>query len=324
LVKRLLVPSLLLLGLCLSGAAIAAADPPPFTITPGGPIRAGVPYTFTAADGNPADSWDLDGDGVPDKTGSEVTWAYRQPGPVVVTLNGKDGLTAQLQIQVLGAPADFSVYPPNPVVGQPVQFVYTAREATSSIDWDLNADGVFGDVKGAVATETFTSPGTYDISLQVTDIEDPPARTSSTQLIRVLPAGPTTTQGRQLRLMSPFPIVRITGKVLRAGALIKSLTVQTPYGATVRVRCHGRGCPFRRTSRTLAIVGKAKLPSRTLRVRKLYGRRLGAGASIKVLVSRPGEVGKYTHFVIRRRRPPRRTDACLLPGSTKPVECPSS
>jgi hypothetical protein len=89
------------------------------------------------------------------------------------------------------------------------------------------------------------------------------------------------------------------------------------------VRCRGRGCPFRRTSRTLARAG-AKGPARTVRIKKLERRLLHGGASVKVLVSRQGEIGKYTRFKIRRSKPPLRTDLCLSPGSTAPVECPSS
>jgi hypothetical protein len=124
--------------------------------------------------------------------------------------------------------------------------------------------------------------------------------------------------------MSPFPVVRITGKVSKKGARIKRLTVRAPYGATVRIRCRGKGCPFRRTSRTLAAAGKAKTPSKTVRIKRLEHRLLRGGASVKVFVSRQGELGKYTRFLIRKSKPPRRTDLCLEPGATEPSECPAS
>jgi hypothetical protein len=124
--------------------------------------------------------------------------------------------------------------------------------------------------------------------------------------------------------MSPFPVVRITGKVSRKGAWIKRLSIRAPYGSTVTVRCRGRGCPFRRATRTLALVGRAKTPSKTVTIRKLARRLLHGGASVKVLVTRQGEIGKYTRFKIRRGRAPVRTDLCLAPGSTAPSECPSS
>jgi hypothetical protein len=124
--------------------------------------------------------------------------------------------------------------------------------------------------------------------------------------------------------MSPFPVVRITGKVTKKGARIKRLTVRAPYGSTVAVRCRGRSCPFRRSNRKVTLTGSAKGPAKTVRVRRLEHRLLRGGASIKVLVSRPGEIGKYTRFRIRGGQPPVRSDMCLTPGSTVPKECPSS
>jgi hypothetical protein len=128
----------------------------------------------------------------------------------------------------------------------------------------------------------------------------------------------------QFRLMSPFPVVRITGKVTRKGARIKRLTVRAPNGSTVAVRCRSRSCPFHRTNLKVALSGSAKAPAKTIRVRKLEHKLLRNGASIKVLVSKPGEIGKYTRFRIRGGKPPVRSDQCLTPGSTVPKECPSS
>jgi PKD domain len=316
--------------LCCCGilaAALLAAQPahadPVIGVTPG-PFKTGATITFNASPGNPSDVWDLDGDGVPDKTGSPVTWAYPQPGPVTVTVSGPDG-TATAAIQLIGPSASFASFPAAPVPGEPVQFVYSSHEATDSMEWDLNGDGVFDDAKGPLATKTFPLPGTYAVSLRVTGIEEPPpARSTTTQLIRVAPPlGPVRAGAVQARLISPFPVVRITGKVMRNGAQIKSLTIRAPYGATVKVRCSGRGCPFRRTTRTLALAGKSKTHSKTVRIKKLEHHLLRRGASIKVFVSRRGEYGKYTRFLIRRGKPPRRTDLCLAPGTSQPTECPS-
>jgi PKD repeat protein len=244
---------------------------------------------------------------------------------VTVTVQAEGGDQGALPLTVLGPNAAFQTFPATPIAGQPVQFVYTPTEPIEAIGWDLNGDGVFDDGTGQIATTTFAQPGVHAVSLQVSDIQEPPARSTTTQLVRVVaPAGPVRAGAAAARLMSPFPVVRITGKVSRKGALIKRLSVRAPYGSTVSVRCRGRGCPFRRATRTLALAGRAKTPSKTVTIRKLARRLLRGGASVKVLVTRQGEIGKYTRFKIRRGKAPLRTDLCLAPGSTAPSECPNS
>jgi hypothetical protein len=41
------------------------------------------------------------------------------------------------------------------------------------------------------------------------------------------------------------------------------------------------------------------------------------------LVTKVSTIGKYTRFKIRSRKPPIRSDRCLMPGSSKPVDCPT-
>jgi hypothetical protein len=327
-VKRLLllVCATLVFAL-LPTAGAAAAD---FTITPSMVqldgrivVKSGNTITFEAAPGDPGDSWDLNGDGVSgDMVGSPVQWVYSGPGPVAVTLNAPDG-PVQKVIQVEGPSAEFVSFPAAPVAGESVTFAYSG--GVDAIEWDLNGDHTFGDANGPVATTSFATPGIYAVSLRVTDVESPPARSTSTHLIRVGAAPATKLGGPSApRLMSPFPVVRITGKVSKKGARIKRLTIRAPFGATINIRCRGKGCPFRKTSRTLALAGKVKSPSTTIRIKRLEGRFLRGGASIKVLVSRHGEVGKYTKFRIRKGKPPVRTDLCVAPTSTEPNECPAS
>jgi PKD repeat protein len=310
-------------------AGAAAAD---FSVMPstsvGGvtTVKTGTLLTFEAQPAaDTSDSWDLDGNGVAgDQMGSPVTWAYTTPGPVTITLNAPDGSVTRA-IQVLGPAADFHTSPATPVVGQPVSFVYSQRQDVAAIEWDLNGDETFADAFGPVAGRTFPAPGTYAVSLRVTNLDDPPARSTSTQLISVVPP-PALRSGVPvpLRLMSPFPVVRITGKVTKRGARIKRLTVRAPDRATVAVRCRGRSCPFRRTNQTVKLAATSESPSKTVRVKQLERRLLRGGTSIKVLVSRQGEVGKYTRFKIRSGKSPIRDDSCLTPGSTAPKECPSS
>jgi hypothetical protein len=323
--SRLLSGCGLLALTLICGVQAAYADPPAIGVSPPPPVKTGIPLTFSASPENSAYAWDLDGDGVTDKQGSSVTWGYRTPGPVTVTVQAEGGDQGKLPLTVLGPNASFQIFPPAPITGQPIQFVYTPTEPIEALGWDLNGDGTFDDAKGQIAAATFAQPGVHAVSLQVTDIQEPPARSTSTQLVRVAaPAGPVRPSAAPARLMSPFPVVRITGKVSRRGARIKRLSVRAPYGSTVSVRCRGRGCPFRRSNRTLALAGRAKTPSKTVTIRRLARRLLHGGATVKVLVTRQGEIGKYTRFRIRRGKAPLRTDLCLPPGAAEPSECPSS
>jgi hypothetical protein len=313
------------------GVPNAWADPA-FTIDPPSPFT-GESVTFTYA-GAPTErvAWDLNGDGVfDDSFKPQVSRTYTARGIFTIGLQVTDpitGVSTGFQTLAVDGPlTNFVSFPDVPVPGQQITFVYSPVSPVdpSDVRWDLDGDGKFDDGTGPTAFRTFPVAGTYPVSLRVRD-QTTGAVSTGTQLITVAPLGTPVTKAtgpNVLHLMTPFPVVRITGKVSRKGARIKRLTVRAPYGATVLVRCRGRGCPFKRTSMTLARAG-AKTPSATLRVRKLERRLLRGGASVKVLVSRKGEIGKYTAFRIRTAKPPLRTDLCLSPGASAPSECPSS
>ncbi len=341
--RRWLLSVAPLLAAVLASWSSAWADPT-FTISPN-PALTGYEngneqvnvVSFTYQEGpSQQEAWDLDGDGLfDDHYGPTASRTYPARGTVTIGLQVTDTSggttkvsTGYMPLQINGPATDFHVFPATPTTGQQVTFAYSPVDPvdpSTGIHWDLNGDGVFDDSAGATAIETFAVPGTYPVSLRVTD-QTTGAVSTGMQPITVGPASPParSTGGKpQLRLMSPFPIVRITGKVTGKGAVIKRLTIRAPFGSTVVITCRGHGCPFRRSSRTLALAG-SKMPSRTVRVKKLERRLLRAGASLKVLVSRAGEIGKYTRFKIRKGKTPLRTDLCLLPGSNAPKECPSS
>jgi hypothetical protein len=310
----------------------AWADPV-FTISDN-PALTGNAVSFSYSPGpTEQEAWDLNGDGLFDNAfGKDASGTYNARGIVTIGLQVTDQATGTVstgfaQLQVNGPPTDFVVFPHQPVPGQQVTFAYSPVDPIDPGDglrWDLDGDGKFNDGEGPTAFRVFPVAGTYRVSLRVKDSTSD-AVSTGTQLITIAAPGTVAKVAgpNLLRLMTPFPVVRITGKVSRKGARIKRLTVRAPYGSTVVVRCRGRGCPFKRTSRTLAGAG-AKTPSATIRVRKLERRLLRPGATVKVLVSRKGEIGKYTAFRIRTGRPPLRTDLCLSPGASAASECPSS
>jgi hypothetical protein len=172
--------------------------------------------------------------------------------------------------------------------------------------WDLDGDGAFDDGQGSTAAVTFPTAGAHPVGLLVTD-RDGAANFASH----------TITVGEPVaQFITPFPVVRVVGKVGARGTRIKEIVLRVPAGAHVDIRCSGGGCPP--TARS----GGARV-ARTMRVRRFARRVLRPGATVRIWVTKAGEIGKYTRFRIRRGKSPLRVDRCLPPGSRRPVRCGS-
>jgi hypothetical protein len=176
--------------------------------------------------------------------------------------------------------------------------------------WDLDGDGAFDDGAGAVAAHVYPGAGAFGVRLLVTDSDR--AEVLAERVVEIRP--------RPTAFLSPFPVVRLAGSQTATGAWIRRLTVQVPPGSRVEVRCRGRGCKRRRQTRLAPAGPAARL--RVLRFRR-FERRLGARAVLEIFVTKPGTVGKYTRYLIRKGAPPRRTDRCLPPGAKRPSRCPA-
>ena len=120
-------------------------------------------------------------------------------------------------------------------------------------------------------------------------------------------------------LLVPFPIVLIEGSYTRRGVRVRRLSVQAPPGARTRIVCLARRCPRRgiRQSR-IASAG----PLRAVRFKR-FQRRFSAGASISIYITKPGKIGKYTRFKVRKAKPPTRMDACVAGTARRPSACPT-
>ncbi len=143
--------------------------------------------------------WDFDGDGVMDATGQTAFYSFAAPGVYHVRLVVTDNQGAsddEVKTVVVAAPnqppvAQFTISPSPAVVGAPVTF-----NASSSYDpdgfiveyrWDLNGDGTV-DATGQVVSYTYFAPGTYQVTLYVTD--NAGATAQSTQTLQVAVPGP--------------------------------------------------------------------------------------------------------------------------------------
>ena len=287
-----------------AGHAAAVAS---FTYSPAAPLTGEVVTFSSLSTGTiTSEAWDLDGGGnCDDALGAQAQRSFPTPGSYTVRLcvNG-DEATQQQTIQVADRPpfASIGYAPLHPVTGQTVTLTSTSVDPDGPITdqaWGFGDDGVADDANGVTATRTWSAPGVYPVFLHVTDGFG--LAGDAIAWIRVT--------RRPAELLSPFPIVRLIGRVTGSGAVISSLVVQAPPGARVAVRCHGDDCPYRRA---------AARASGSVRFRRLQ-RPLEAGTVIAVLVTKRGTIGKYTRFRVRRGERPARLDRCLKPGARKPA-----
>jgi hypothetical protein len=240
---------------------------------------------------------------------------------------GNTGTSTPVTFNVSATPgpplpaASFKWFPQAPETGERVSLVSSSTDSASPLTgfaWALSSNGAFSAGK-PVLTTSFATPGGHVVRLRVTDAG---GRSSiATQTIPVAE--------RPLAPMQPFPIVRIAGSLTSSGARIALLTVQAPLAARISITCSGPGCRTKSESRLATISSKSKSKSKSragtvLLSFRRFERSLRAGAVLKILVSKPEEMGKYTSFKIRRFKFPVRFDACLDSAGAKPTPCPTS
>ena len=177
--KKLLSLFLILLISCGGGGGgggdtTEPTDPAPVAIFTGSPLSGPVPLTVAFLSGSTnatSHTWDFDNDGSPDASGTSVSYTYDNTGSYSVSLTatgsgGTDTTTKTDFITVSAVPPTAAFFGA-PTSGTPelrVQFTNTSSQYTES-SWS------FGD--GTTSTEdspmhTYTSTGTYDVSLSVT------------------------------------------------------------------------------------------------------------------------------------------------------------
>jgi PKD repeat protein len=310
----------------------------------------GQAVKFTAVYADPENriksiAWD-DGSGTfTAGTGPTLTKTYKKPAPytapytVKFRIEDMDGSTtiAQDTVAVGNRPphADFLWSVDPPIAGTPVKLISTSSDPDTPLDswqWDLNGDGNYSDAEGNIVDHVFPAPGAYTVGLKVVDSENVSDVVIKTIVVNApakpLLTAPITPAGPTIKLLSPFPVVRLAGRISNDGTHLRLFSIEAPPGARVVVICHGRSCPFRLSARSAAAPidpGKGKVhSSASLRIRQLEKRVLKQGVKIDIYVTKPGTIGKYVEFRFLKRRPPARVDRCLMPSApNKPVECPS-
>jgi large repetitive protein len=270
-------------------------------------------------------------------TGTGAAWTSDAAGPALAngrytavaiqesSLGNAAGESAAVSFTVTPAPviaplaplpasppaASFRWLPAAPRTGETITLVSTSTDAAAPLTasaWALAGNGVFSPGESTLST-SFATPGGHLVQLRVTD-----AKGLSSIAARTIPV---TTPPPSL--MQPFPVVRVVGFAGAAGTRIATLSVLAPVGATVRVSCRGGGCPAR--SQRLRANANGRTGTVLVTFHR-FERTLRPGAVLTLWIYRDGRIGKFTRLVIRRARPPARTDLCVNPAGTAPLLCP--
>jgi len=274
-----------------------------------------------------------------DGDGNAVAVWSQFANPKVAQLATFDGGLPRLSsISVPGAGA----------TGQSLAFSAAAFDTWSpvQIGWS------FGDgqsATGAAASHAFSAPGTYNVTVTAQDAAGNTAtETRAVQVSSpVSPSGidadgdgftagqdcndgnaairPGATEvrgnaidencdGRAQPFLSIVSPVSVSWRVEGARTTLVRLRLRRlPSGASVQLRCSGRGCPFNRKS--------AGRPRRNaLNALPAFGRRrtVAAGATLEVRITAPGRIGKVVRYTARSGKLPKVAALCLRPGARSP------
>jgi large repetitive protein len=210
--------------------------------------------------------------------------------------------------------AAFKWAPAAPRTNEPVTLASSSTDGGSAIKsfaWALTGNGVFTQGESVVTT-SFSTAGPHVVQLRVTDANGLSSTVAETIAVASAP----------VPLMQPFPVVRMSGSFGASGAKISLLAALAPVGATVTVTCHGRGCPAKSQAFVATSPNKSKAGAVTITFRR-FERFLRGGVVLEIWISKHGQIGKFTRFVIHRGKSPSRVDECLNPAGTTPLVCPS-
>jgi hypothetical protein len=264
-----------------------------------------------------------------------------------VTDNDGASSTAVVPIRVDQVPvASFTFSPSAPVAGQRVDFTSTSSDPdgpqdVSSLQWDLNSDGTFGDASGPAATRVFSTAGTYTIGLEAIDSVGLEVFQLQTLSVRIpgsgnsvagpgapfnialvstpnASSGKGTTSGSNSPRLSVIAGIRvaIAGRVAATTTKITRLVVSAPPGARVTGRCKGGGCHVKRESHRAGKQGRVRL--------RRFERTFRTGTRLVIEITKSGQIGKQIVFTMRAGQTPARRELCLTPGSHKATRCPTS
>lgn len=159
--------------------------------------------------------------------------------------------------------------------------------------------------------------GAYVFQVRALDlagnVSEPASRTFT-----FTPDAPSAPQSQSLTPGAVAPVEFRYTYVLRGRGrkiVVSELNVsKLSTGATLTVSCKGAGCPKRVT---------LKRRGSKWRLSGVSGRALPRGTEFVITATKPGATGKTVRLkLVAPGKPPKVTERCLAPGSTKPGRCP--
>ena len=99
------------------------------------------------------------------------------------------------------------------------------------------------------------------------------------------------------------------------GFHVVSLRATGPVGAKVRVTC-SRGC-----ASFSGTIKARRGHARALVIRTLGNRVLRSGTEVRVFITRPGAIGTFIRYTVRKGHLTKSGRRCLAPGSSVPRTC---
>jgi hypothetical protein len=169
----------------------------------------------------------------------------------------------------------------------------------------------------ASCSVVYAAPGTHSITARYGGDANFSAHTSTAQTVNVsaAPVKGIITATMQWTFDYAPAYTRVATMVVNGA----------PAGATVRLQCNGRGCPFGRHDQTVPPRRRCSKHVRrcptsgTLDLTSNFRhRQLPVGTQITIVIIRAQYVGKYYSFTVRSRRQPQVRIACLADGGTRP------
>jgi hypothetical protein len=203
----------------------------------------------------------------------------------------------------IGSPTDGQVV----TQGQQIAAQYSCADETNGSGLASCA----GPVPSGAAIDTGT-PGQKTFTVTASDKATPPNTATLTHTYTVQAPPPPvvfTTQRPQINISLSF--LFSAGKKTTK---FRSLSVKgVPKGATVTVRCKGKGCPKQSFTK--------KNASGSVSLKPYLKKALRKGMVLTISVTKPGAVGMIKTLVIQSSKAPKVTTSCLQPGAKTPTAC---